>query len=339
LLTKEQSSFQNFIEKLNPKVAQSIKRASEVHNETLPLASRRLTRALNGGIGRGRISLFYGNRSSGKSALMQQSIANWQKQGLVCAYIDVEKTWDAEWATRLGVNCDELILEQQVSFARVNERIAPLIEAGIDVIVIDSLTMMMPDEFIDDDGKAKGLEDMRKIGAHAVATGRLLSSMHYLNNESKTAIVIISQTRTDINAYGQQKYSGGKAMDFGTSQIVRLTSNNSQAKQIMGKVRHGDLLIEEAIGRKVECLVEKNKMGPQSKTCEYDFYYDGDNVGVDAYGEVLDDAVLCGFVKKAGAWFKYGEISWQGRLGAIAAIRADENLYQELQDKVAEVLG
>ena len=137
--------FSEFIGSLDPKTAKALKTATETKTEKLPLASERLTAALNGGVGKGRITLCYGNTSSGKTAMLLQSIGMWQKMGQVCAFVDAEATYDKEWAERLGVDNEQLILVQKRSFGRITDAITPLLEAGIDAIVIDSISMSLPE--------------------------------------------------------------------------------------------------------------------------------------------------------------------------------------------------
>lgn len=330
--------FTDFLSTLDSKTAKALKTASETKVEKLPLASTRLTAALDGGIGKGRITLLYGNTSSGKTAMMLQSIAMWQRMGQVCAFVDAEATYDKEWAARLGVNNDELILIQKRSFGRITDTLTPLLEAGIDAIVIDSISMSLPDGFVDKDGGVADFNNMKQLGAHAKACSTMCNSIHYSND--KTAVVLISQTTTEIGqTYTKQVPHGGKKTQFASSQIIKLTSSNTDAKQIKGEVQIGDLIIDEPIGRPVEALVEKNKLGPQSRSCEYDFYYAGDFVGVDSVGEVVDDAIKYKVVEKAGAWFRFDGEQWQGRSTLVKHARSDEEFVAMLRKHIAAVLN
>lgn len=326
---------EDFLAKLDPKLAKAYRKADEVKNEFLPLASYGLSEALGGGIGRGRISLFYGNRSSGKSALLMQSAGLWQKQGMVVAYVDAEATWDNDWARRLGVNTDELILIQKKSTARVYNEIKPLLEAGIDAIIIDSISMLMPDSFIDDDGMAKPLENQKTIGAKARSIRSLLDAIHFSNE--RTAVAIISQTTTDLSGmHPKQIPDGGKKMEFACSQIVKLTSSNIDSKQKKGNISVGSKIIQVPIGRTVQSYVEKNKMAPQGRAWEYDFYYDGKQVGIDVIGEVIDRAVTYGVIKQGGAWFSMGEGKWQGRDALVKHARENPDFVEEVKEAVKE---
>lgn len=331
------TALDDFLKTINPAIAKTFQIASETQNLKLPLASEQLTDDLNGGIGKGRMTLVYGNHSAGKTALMLQSIAMWQAMGEVCVFVDVEGTWDNDWARALGVNPDEVILIRSKSGAKIYELLKPLLEAGVGAVVIDSISMIMSDEFIDSDGLAKGLMDQRQIGAQAKAISKLLSAMHYSNN-GDTAIVILSQTTTEFGqSYTKQVPTGGKRVLFASSQIIKLTSSNTEAKQIKGDIQVGNKVIQIPVGRTVDYLVEKNKLGPQGRTSSYDLYYTGDFVGIDSVGELVDQAVVFGIIKKGGAWFSKGDLKWQGRHNVVNHYRSLPDDKDELREEIREV--
>lgn len=324
----------DFLSRLNPKVAKAIRRASEVKTELLPLASYGLTEALGGGIGKGRVTLVYGNTSGGKSALAMQSAGMWQRDGKVVAYVDVEGTWDNDWAERLGVNTEELILISRRSVSKIYNDIRPLLEAGIDAIIIDSISMALPDAFIDEDGRGKDLENQKQIGAHSKAINAMLNAIHYSNEE--TAVVLISQTTTDLSGmHPKQVPHGGKKVPFVCSQIIKLTSSAVDSKQIKGEVNVGSRTIQVPVGRTVQAYVEKNKMSPPGRTAEYDFYYDGNPVGVDYIGEVIDEGVKYGVIEKGGAWFNRGDQKWQGRAALVKHAKNNSDFIDEVKDEIA----
>ncbi|XAO35259.1 RecA-like DNA recombinase [Streptomyces phage Francob] len=328
-------SFEDFMSKLDPKTAKRLKVAQEIETTQLPLASIGLTHALNGGIGTGRVSTFYGNQSSGKSLVLMQTIGLLQSQGFVCAYADAEGTYTKEFGKRLGINNDELIYVRKKSTGAMTDSIIPYIEAGVDFLVIDSISDLLPEVFVGTDGNVKEFADMKQIGAHAKSITAMLNAIHYANE--KTAVAMISQTTTKIEAtYVQQVPHGGQKVLFGSSQIVKLTSSNTDAKQIKGMVQQGDRLVEKPIGRRVDLLVEKNKLGPQHRRCAYDMYYDGPQVGVDLAGEVFDLAVDFGIVNKSGAWFNYNDktVYTQGRPAFLEEIKNDDELYSQLKKEV-----
>lgn len=328
-------SFEDFVSKLDPKTAKRLQVAQEIETVQFPLASIGLTHALNGGIGTGRIATVYGNQSSGKSLILMQTIGQLQSKGFVCAYADAEGTYTKEFGKRLGINNDELIYVRKKSTGAMTDKIIPLIEAGVDMLVIDSISDLIPEVFVDTDGGVKDFADMKQIGAHAKSITMMLNAIHYANE--KTAVVLISQTTTKIeNTYVQQVPHGGQKVLFGSSQIIKLTSSNTDSKQIKGMVQQGDRLVEKPIGRKVDLLVEKNKLGPQHRRCSYDMYYDGPNPGVDLAGEVFDMAVDFGVVKKSGAWYDYQEktVYTQGRPAFLDEIKKDDELYSQLKKEV-----
>lgn len=336
-------SYEDFISKLNPKVAASLKTAQETELVKLPLASYRLTNDLNGGIAKGRITLIYGSTSAGKSLLVQQSIAQWQKQGLVCAYADIESTWERGWAERLGVNNDELILIQAKSSGRIEKEIAPLLEAEVDVLVIDSISDILPEVFINKSGEMNEQADRKQVGAQAKAITALLNGIHFLNKS--TAVVIISQTTTYFGqSYVEQIPHGGQKTLFASSQVIRLTSSASPNQQKKGEVFVGDRVLEVPIAREVEYLIKKNKLGAPFKANKYMLYYDGPKVGIDYVAEIIDDAVDLGVVKKGGAWFTYGEGKWQGRDGMVKHLEENPSVLKDIENalhtiRTGEILG
>lgn len=311
------TTLEEFRTRLDPKTAKRIKTAQETEVVRIPTASYGMTKALGGGIAKERITLVYGNQSAGKSLWAQQSIGQiWQPAGLVCAYVDVEGAYDKEWAARNGVNNDELILIQSKSSGRIEEEIVPLLRNNIDVIVIDSISDIMPETFIGKDGQMNAQVDRKQLGAHAKAITALINGILYENKS--TAIVLLSQTTTQIEqTYVKQVPHGGKKALFASSQIVKITSSNTDAKQIKGELWVGDMMFEEPIGRHVTGIVEKNKLGKQNGTFEYDMYYAGKAVGIDILAEVIDEAIKYDVIVKGGAWFNWGEKKWQGRPNVV----------------------
>lgn len=330
-------SFDDFLSRLDPKDARSLKTAATAEVIKIPTASRRLNLILGGGIPRGMVTTIYGNPSAGKSMLCLQSIAGWQKEGLVCGYIDAERTLDGAFAERLGVVTDQLVLDGSKSSDKIEQIVKKWITAGIDVIVIDSVSDIMPAVFVDDrTGELK--ESRKQIGQHAKAITELLNGIHYVNEN--TAVIIISQTTTKLEqTYVKQVPHGGKKTEFGSSVMILLTSSNTDAKQKKGIILKGGVKQELPIGRTVKAFTEKCKVAPAHRTCEYDIYYDGDFVGIDAAGELADMCVEYGAINKSAAWFKLDEErKWQGRDSLVAAIREDKNLEEELEEKLQEIL-
>ena len=310
-------SLETFLATLDPKTAARVKTAENTEITRLPLASYGMNEACGGGIGKGHFTLIYGNQSAGKTIVVLESIAMWQKMGLICAYVDTEGVFDKEWAKRLGVDTENLILIQARASGEIERRLRPLMAAKIDVVAIDSISEIMPDAFIDSKtGELNDQENRKQMGAHAKAITALVHGLGYMNdqNDRSTAIILTSQTTTEIGqTYVKQIPHGGKKVLFAASQIIKITSSNTEAKQKKGKMRVGTKVFETLIGRTVDVVVEKNKLGKQWTTCSYDIYYAGDDVGIDRVGEVVDEAVRFEVIKKGGAWFTYAEQQFQGR--------------------------
>lgn len=279
------SRFEEFLETLDPKTAKRARTASEVEIVKYPLASRRLTLALGGGIAAGRICTIHGNESAGKSLLSMQTVGMLQKAGLVCALADSEGTYDKEFGARLGVNNDELLLSQYKAFKRAQEEFLPWITAGIDVLVIDTVSDLIPDAFLDEDQHID-IEKQKKMMAHAKSTADMIRAIH-MENE-KTAVIILSQTTTSVQqTYVEQIPHGGKRLLFDSSQIIRLTSSASDTNQIKGELQFGARLIEKPIGREVDWLVKKNKLGRSHDKGKYNMYYAGSKIGIDREQELI----------------------------------------------------
>lgn len=332
------SNYQAFLERLNPKVAKMIKTAQETETVKYKLASRRLTRALNGGIGEGRITLIYGNSSAGKTALALQSIGKLQEQGLVCAFVDTEGTFEKKWAERLGVNNSELILvTTSKSSGRVEKDLAPLLEAEVDVLVIDSISDIMPEAFVDKEGELKDQEDRKQVGAHAKAITALLNGILYRNK--RTAVIIISQVTTKFGqSYVEMIPHGGEKTKFASSTMVRVTSSASPGQQIEEEVSEGGYLVKKPVARKVEFIVTKNKLGQPFLSGHWNFYYAGPHVGIDEVQELVQIALEYGIVSKSGAWYEYDGVKLQGEGTLVARLREDVDLHEKLSKEVDETL-
>lgn len=323
--------------RLDPKTKKGFDLASEKETIRYPLASNSLTYALNGGIGAGRLTAIYGNFSAGKSMLCLQSVAMWQKMGLSIAWADVEGAFDREFAETLGVDPSKLLITGSKSAETLGNQMQELIKAEIDVIVVDSISAIMPASFIEKDGSLKEADSRKQLGAHAKGIKSVLDALLYDNTH--TAVVLISQTTTEIGqTYTKQIPHGGKGLGFATSQMIKLTSSNTDAKQIKGLVSIGDLKIEQPIGRTVEVVVEKNKLGRQSTTAKYDIYYAGELIGIDTIGELVDMCTEYAVIEKGGAWFTVEGERFQGRASVVKAVKANQKLEETLKKKLESIL-
>ena len=299
--------------------------------ERLPLASINLTEELGGGIAKGRMALFFGTPSSGKTLLLLQSIAKWQRSGLVCAWADVEGAFEPEWAKRLGVNIDELIIVGSKASGRLENDIRPLLEAEVDVLVIDSISDILPEVFIGKGGELNSQEDRKQIGSQAKAITALINGMHYVNKS--TAIVLISQTTTFLGqSYTEQVPHGGQKTLFACSTIVKLNSSASPNAQIEEEVMLDGHLFKRPVARDVDWVVRKNKLGSPFGTGTYRMFYAGPMAGIDNIRELVDSAVAFGVISKGGAWFNYGELKWQGQDKLTEALRNDQELFTSVME-------
>lgn len=327
---------EQYLATLSPTTAKRVRLAQEVETVRYPVASKGLTLALGGGVGAGRIATFYGNQSSGKSMLWLQTIGMLQKQGLVCAYGDAEMAYDKDFAAKLGVNNDELILIQKRSFGAMADTIAPHLQAGIDVLVIDSISALQPDVFLDDDGNLEEFAKRKQMAAHAKSCTIFTNGIHYDNE--KTAVIFISQTTTGIyQTHTQQMPHGGQKVLFNSSQIVRLTSSATEKNQIKSNVTLGNKIIEQPIGRPVDVTVEKNKLGPQSRKTKYNIYYDGPQLGIDLIGEIAELAIAYGIVE-GSTWLSYEGQKWQGKANLVTALKEDDVLRVSMTKRLDDAL-
>jgi recombination protein RecA len=330
-------NIEEIMARLGPKTRKRVQTASEIDVTLIPTPSVAMNMALKGGIGLGRQSLFWGNKSSGKSSFCLQLIAQAQRDGRTCAWVDVEHSFDPKWATRLGVDCEKLIVSEVKTITDMTAVVVELMEAGIDLVVVDSITALLSSSFFSKDGDMKDLENTKQIGGDARDLANSVRMMNFANE--KTALILISQIRNQITTWGANpRPTGGKAVEFFSSTIVKLTSSATEAKQITGDVYVGDKIFEQQIGRPVHWLVEFNKLGPPNQTGDYDFYYDGPDIGVDVIGETLDLADKFGVIehKPKTAWYTIDGVKVQGRQTVVNMLKADRDLYDRIVKELHE---
>ena len=332
------TNIEEVLANLNPKLRKKISLGSEIeHTQFAKTPSFGLNRALNGGFPYGRQVLVWGNKSSGKSSFCLQIIAEAQKEGKVCAWIDAEMTFDQDWARMLGVDIENLI----VSTARtINDMVdvgTDLMKAGIDLIVVDSISALLPAIYFEKDStELKQLENTKQIGAEARDMTNAVKMLNYSNNQEKpTLLILISQARNNIGAmYVSQQPTGGMATKFYSSTIVKLFSSESDNQAIKGKIYVGDKIIEEKIGRKVRWDVQFSKTSPAFQTGEYDFYFRGKDLGVDSVADLVDTSEMLGFVERAGAWYTVEGERFQGREKLVLGVKENLDLQELLVKKV-----
>ena len=329
------------LSQLNPKLRKKISLGSEVpKTEFVKTPSFGLNRALNGGLPYGRQVLVWGNKSSGKSSFCLQTIANAQKEGKICAWIDAEMTFDQEWARTLGVDIDKLIVSTARTMNDMVDVGTDLMKAGVDVVVVDSISALLPAIYFEKDStELKQLENTKQIGAEARDMTNAVKMLNYANNQVKpTLLILISQARNNIGAmYVSQQPTGGMATKFYSSTIVKLFSSESDNQAIKGKIYVGDKIIEEKIGRKVRWDVQFSKTSPAFQSGEYDFYFRGDDVGVDSIADLVDTAEMLGLIERAGAWYTVEGERYQGREKLVLGVKENLDLQDLLIEKIRNV--
>jgi recombination protein RecA len=325
---------------LDPKLRKKIGPAIGIKTEFQPTPSPGLNRALGGGFPYGRQVLLWGSKSSAKSSLCLQTIGLAQKEGKLCAWIDAEMSYDEEWAKKLGVNPEELIYSEARSTNDMVNVVVALLNAGVDIIVIDSISSLLPAVYFEkDSNELKALENTKQIGAESRDLKHAWNMINWANNNEKQALIIaISQSRNNIGAmYTQAVPTGGLSTQFMSATIIKLFSSGSDGQAIKGKVQVGDKLIEQKLGRKVRWEVTNSKTSAPGDSSEYDFYYRGDFVGVDSVADLVDTAEMLGFVNRTGAWYQLEDgTKLQGRDAFVARVREDKELHDYLMEKVVE---
>lgn len=324
---------------LNPKLRKNLFVGDEMPETILqPTPSYGLNKALGGGLPYGRQVLIWGSKSSAKSSMCLQMIGLAQKEGKVCAWIDAEMSFDKSWAERLGVDTSKLIYSQCRTINEMVDLGTNLMNAGVDLIVVDSITSLLPAIYFEKDSdELKQLENTKQIGAESRDFSNAWKMINYANNKPKpTLFVLISQSRNNISAmYTSQQPTGGQATKFYSSTVIKLFSSESDNQAIKGKIPVGDKLIEEKIGRKINWDLQFSKTSAGFQSGSYDFYFKGPNVGVDGVGDLVDTAELAGVVNRTGAWYIVSEDKKiQGREAFIAYVKENEEFRKSIEDKL-----
>ena len=257
--------------------------------EVIPTGSIALDVALGtGGLPRGRIIEIYGPESSGKTTLTLHAIAEAQRAGGVCAFIDAEHALDVEYARRLGVQLDDLLVSQPDNGEQALEIVDTLVRtAAIDLIVVDSVAALTPKAEIEGDmGDAH-------MGLQARLMSQALRKLTAVISRTRSSVIFINQLRQKIGVvYGNpETTTGGNALKFYCS--VRLDIRKKKV------VKRG----EESIGNEVKVKVVKNKLAPPFREAEFEILY---GIGVNKSGELVDTAEKLGIVEKSGTWYSYG---------------------------------
>ncbi|MBX6363242.1 MAG: recombinase RecA [Gemmatimonadetes bacterium] len=275
-----------------------------------------------GGVPRGRITEIYGPESSGKTTLCLHVIANAQKSGGVAAFIDAEHALDIEYARKLGVDVENLLVSQPDTGEQALEIAELLIRSNaVDVVVIDSVAALVPRAEIEGD-----MGDSH-VGLQARLMSQALRKLTGAVNRSRTCVIFTNQIREKIGVmFGNpETTTGGRALKFYAS--VRMDIRR------IGAIKEG----QDITGSRTRVKVVKNKVAPPFRQAEFDVMY---NVGIDHYGILIDLGVENDIVQKSGAWFSYGDQRLgQGRENAKAFLKENPELAARIEAQVREVLG
>lgn len=320
----------DILAKLDPKTRARVQSAQNVKIVKQVTPSIGLNMALKGGLGYGRQVLVWGNKSAGKSSFCLQTIAMAQKDGKTCAWIDAEHSYSQEWAESLGVDSSSLIYSQAKTVNDMVDVATKLMDAGVDIIVVDSISALLPAIYFEKDGnEMKDLQDTKQIGAEAKDMTHAVKMLNYANKD--TLLILISQQRNQFGSmHASHIPTGGMAVKFFSSTVIKLWSSEAEANAIKAGIKVGDKIIEQRVGRPVNWIIDYNKLGPPNLSGQYDFYYQGETLGVDRVGETLDVAEMCGVIEKGGAWYTVNGERFQGRAKAVAYLKENPDVVDNL---------
>ena len=286
--------------------------------EVIPTGSITLDMALGiGGLPRGRVIEIFGPESSGKTTLTLHAIASAQKNGGIAAFIDAEHAFDAEYAKKLGVDIDSLLVSQPDTGEQALEIMDMLVRSGaLDLIVVDSVAALVPRAEIE------GEMGDSHMGLQARLMSQALRKITGALSQSKTTAIFINQLRDKIGVFfgSPETTTGGKALKFYAS--VRMDIRRIET------LKDG----QEAVGNRTRVKVVKNKMAPPFKQAEFDILY---GIGISREGGLLDLGVDLGIVKKSGAWFTYeGDQLGQGKENSRQFLIDNPDLANEIEGKI-----
>jgi len=265
-----------------------LKEVRAVDVDVIPTGSISLDTALGvGGVPRGRVIEIYGPESSGKTTLALHILSEAQKQGGVGAFIDAEHALDPDYAKKIGVNVDDLLISQPDSGEQALQIVETLVRSGeVDVIVVDSVAALVPQAEI------AGEMGEFQIGLQARLMSQACRKLSGIISKTKTVVIFINQTRMKIGVmFGNPETTpGGLALKFYASVRIDLRR--------IAQIKHGD----EIIGNRIKAKIVKNKVAAPFKTTEFDIYY---NEGISKSADLLNTGMKLGVIKKAGSWLQY----------------------------------
>jgi len=275
-----------------------------------------------GGLPKGRIVEIYGPESSGKTTMTLHAIANAQREGGVCAFIDAEHALDITYAKKIGINLDELLVSQPDTGEQALEIVETLVKSGaVDLIVVDSVAALTPKAELEGDMGAS------HVGLQARLMSQALRKLTGVISRTNCTVIFINQLRMKIGVmFGSpETTTGGNALKFYCS--VRLDIRR------IASIKSG----EEVVGNRVRVKVVKNKLAAPFKEAEFDIVF---NEGVSKIGDIIDLGVTAEVVKKSGSWFSYGdERLGQGREGAKEYLKANPKLIEKIEFEIKKKYG
>lgn len=321
---KEKINLEEAISEIQEKYGEGaimkLKDAQKVNVDVVPTGSLSLDLALGVmGIPRGRVIEIYGGESTGKTTLSLSIIAEAQKMGGVAAFIDAEHALDPDYAQRIGVNVDDLLISQPDSAEQGLQIVESLVRSGeVDVIVIDSVAALVP--------KAEVAGEMGElqIGLQARLMSQALRKLSSIVSKTKTIIIFLNQTRMKIGiVFGNPETTpGGLALKFYSSVRIELRR--------IAQIKQG----ESIIGNRIKAKIVKNKVAAPFKTAEFDIYY---NEGISKYSEAINLGAKEEIVKKTGAYFSYGDIKLGvGIEKAKEFLKENPKILKEIQEAIKE---
>jgi recombination protein RecA len=325
------NKLQDTLEELQKEFGEgAVMRLKDVHSvnvDSIPTGSMFLDSALgSGGIPKGRIVEIYGPESSGKSTLALHCAAQAQKAGGICAFIDAEHALDPEYAKKLGVKVEELIISQPDSGEQGLQIVESLVRSEqVDLIIVDSVAALVPKREI-----AGDIGDQH-IGLQARLMSQGLRKLSGIASKSNTAIIFLNQTRMKIGVmFGSPETTpGGLALKFYASVRIRL-ARRAQIKQG-----------EDIIGSRIKAKIVKNKVAAPFKIAEFDIYY---NEGISHIADVINGGLAYDIIKKSGAWFSYdgsdpelkGAKLGQGMPGAKEFLKENPKVVKQIKKELKE---
>ena len=290
----------------------------KVDVDVIPTGSISLDLALVvGGIPRGRVVEVYGPESSGKTTLCLHIVAEAQKMGGVAAYIDAEHALDPDYAKKIGVKIEDLLISQPDTGEQALDILESLVKSGsVDVVVIDSVAALTPRAEIE------GEMDQQHVGLQARLMSHALRKLTAIVAKTKTTVIFINQLRMKIGVmFGNpETTTGGMALKFYSSIRIEIR----RAAQIQAS--------EKIVGNRVKVKIVKNKVAPPFRTCEFDILY---NEGISRYSDVVNSGVQYAVLTKAGSWYNYGSHKLgQGIEGSRQFLKENPKIEKEIVDKI-----